>query len=150
MAVGCGGGSGTGPPPYSWRRRLQCKFFPSETALFITLSHRCCRIFNLSEQRQVKKLRGAHSHLCCLDIHSGPENRNILLGAQERAVQWYDLDLSNLPYRKLRAHTAAVRDVVCGAGAAGRDALEGKGPQRRPQERLSRRLKAVDGGYCRL
>ena len=35
-----------------------------------------------------------------------------------------------------------------------RDALQGKGPQRRPQERLRRRLeevaKAVGGGYCRL
>ena len=36
----------------------------------------------------------------------------------------------------------------------GRDASEGKGPQRRPQKRLGRRLeevaKAVAGGYCRL
>ena len=35
-----------------------------------------------------------------------------------------------------------------------RDALEGKGPRRRPQQRLDRRLeevaKAVGGGYCRL
>ena len=35
-----------------------------------------------------------------------------------------------------------------------RDALEGKAPQRRPEERLDRRLeevdKAVGGGYCRL
>ena len=35
-----------------------------------------------------------------------------------------------------------------------RDALEGKAPQRRPQERLDRRLeevvKAVGGGYCQL
>ena len=35
-----------------------------------------------------------------------------------------------------------------------RDALEGKGPRRRPQRRLDRRLdevaKAVGGGYCRL
>ena len=35
-----------------------------------------------------------------------------------------------------------------------RDALEGKGPHRRPQQRLDRRLeevaKAVEGGYCRL
>ena len=34
------------------------------------------------------------------------------------------------------------------------DALEGKGPQRRPQQRLDRRLEevaqAVGGGYCRL
>ena len=35
-----------------------------------------------------------------------------------------------------------------------RDASQGKGPQRRPQKRLGRRLEgvaeAVGGGYCRL
>ena len=39
-------------------------------------------------------------------------------------------------------------------GVGGRDALEGKGPQRRPQKRLDRRLgevaEAVGAGYCRL
>ena len=39
-------------------------------------------------------------------------------------------------------------------GGGGRDALEGKGPQRWPWRRWDRRLeevaKAVDGGYCRL
>ena len=47
---------------------------------------------------------------------------------------------------------------LAGGGGGGqgtpRDALEGKGPQRRPQRRLGRRLeevaKAVGGGYCRL
>ena len=41
-----------------------------------------------------------------------------------------------------------------GGGVGGRDALEGKGPQRRLQKRRDRRLeevaKAVGGGYCRL
>ena len=41
-----------------------------------------------------------------------------------------------------------------GGGEGGRDALEGKGPQRRAQKRLGRRLeevaKAVGGGYGRL
>ena len=40
-----------------------------------------------------------------------------------------------------------------GGGGRPREALEGKGPQRRPQRRLGRRLeevaKAVGGGYCR-
>ena len=39
-------------------------------------------------------------------------------------------------------------------GGAGRDALEGQGPQRWPQRRFDRRweeaAKAVGGGYCRL
>ena len=41
-----------------------------------------------------------------------------------------------------------------GGWTGGRDALEGKGPRRRSQKRLDRRLeevaKAVGGGYCRL
>ena len=51
-----------------------------------------------------------------------------------------------------------VRGALCTLATCGgmgrRDALEGKGPQRRPQRRLHRRLeevpKAVVGGYCRL
>ena len=43
---------------------------------------------------------------------------------------------------------------VGGGGGGGRDALEGKGPQRRAQKRLDRRweevAKAVGGGYCRF
>ena len=39
-------------------------------------------------------------------------------------------------------------------GGVGRDALEGEGPQRRPQKRSDRRLEevaeAVGGGYCQL
>ena len=44
--------------------------------------------------------------------------------------------------------------VCVWGGGGGRDALEGKGPQRRPQRQLDRRLeevaRAVGGGYCRL
>ena len=47
----------------------------------------------------------------------------------------------------------AHRTQVSGGGGGGRDALDGKGPQRRPQRLLDRRLeevaKAVGGGYCR-
>ena len=43
---------------------------------------------------------------------------------------------------------------MCGCVWGGRAALEGKGPERRPQRRLGRRLeevaKAVGGDYCRL
>ena len=44
--------------------------------------------------------------------------------------------------------------LLAGVGPGSRDALEGKGHQRRPQQRSDRRLeevvKAVGGGYCRL
>ena len=51
-------------------------------------------------------------------------------------------------------HDACIDCLVGHGGRGDRDALEGKGPQRRPKKRLDRRLeegaKAVGGGYCRL
>ena len=46
------------------------------------------------------------------------------------------------------------RQLQCRGSGVRRDAFEGRGPQRRPQRRLGRRLEevalAVGGGYCRL
>ena len=62
--------------------------------------------------------------------------------------------LRRLDALKLPQRGAAPVKVRSACGGAGRDALEGKGSQRRPQRRLGRRLeevaKAVGGGYCRL
>ena len=62
--------------------------------------------------------------------------------------------------RRVTCHTPRVVRIGCAEACVGcrdpppRNALEGKGPQRRPQRRLGRRLeevaKAVGGGYCRL
>ena len=53
------------------------------------------------------------------------------------------------PFPRLQSHTWAAP-----YRGGGRDALEGEGPQMRPQKRLGRRLegvaKAVGGDYCRL
>ena len=44
-----------------------------------------------------------------------------------------------------------VHRAQCGrGGGGGRDALEGKGPQRRLDRRLEEVAQAVGGGYCRL
>ena len=55
----------------------------------------------------------------------------------------------------IESQTAGDDRELCGSGdPPPRDALEGKGPQRRPQRRLGRQLQevaeAVGGGYCRL
>ena len=79
----------------------------------------------------------------------GPKARSLRdrVGAplQQRTVQTEN----GLPSPEV--HSSALR---LGAWGWGRDALEGKGPLRRPQQRLGRRLeevaKAVGGGYCRL
>ena len=82
------------------------------------------------------------------------------------AGEW--LDETNTPYPMasrdyMEQMVRSAYPGVCRSGGAGatrarralcRDASEGKGPQRRPQRPLDRRLeevaKAVGGGYCRL
>ena len=54
----------------------------------------------------------------------------------------------------IRMVTSFTCSALRGGGEGGWGALEGKGPQRRPQKRLDRRVQefaeAVGGGYCRL
>ena len=77
---------------------------------------------------------GAQSETCCTS--SGPNLQTT--GSALQVV------------RRLRLAT----DVALTAAPGDRDALEGKGPQRRSQQRLDRQLEevteAVGGGYCRL
>eukprot|EP00667_Euglena_gracilis_P002922 EG_transcript_2928 len=91
---------------------LAVKFFPTEAALFVIMTSRRFRIYNLLEQRHVKKLRGGNGQLCCMDIHAGAENRNIIAGSHDRTSFWYDLDWGAKPYRRMKAHSAAVRAVA--------------------------------------
>ena len=55
---------------------------------------------------------------------------------------------------RLLCYSSAERLSISRGAGGGGDASEGKGPQRRPQQRLGRRLEevaeAVGGGYCRL
>ena len=80
--------------------------------------------------------------------------RGVAQGAQRDGAavdaQWVRAAASSRPLPI--AHCE--RRPVAGVSGCGRDAFEGRGPQRRPQQRLGRRLEevaeAVGGGYCWL
>ena len=86
-------------------------------------------------------------------IRRSPDFREIL-----KARYRLQFDVSDIYKPKVGTDSAAFAWQLRGAGESttlvGRDALEGKGPQRRPQGRLDRRLeevpKRLGGGYCRL
>ena len=70
-----------------------------------------------------------------------------------RACHHHRSSLPIVPGDTLNARSVRVLCVLCSVGW-GRGAPGGKGPQRRPHQRLGRRLEAVaeavGGGYCRL
>lgn len=45
-----------------------------------------------------------------MSIH--PLGDNLIIGSFDKRLCWFDMDLSNKPYRTLRYHNSAIRDVA--------------------------------------
>ncbi len=58
------------------------------------------RVYNLAKQALAKKLLGGGGALSCLAVHPGGDH--VLVGSDDRRVAWYDLDLSDKPYKAMR------------------------------------------------
>ena len=97
--------------PFSKAKGLvQCVLFhPIRPFLFVA-TQRHVRIYNLSKQELSKKLMTGAKWISSLAIH--PKGDNVLVGTYDKRVQWFDLDLSTSPYRVLRYHSTAVRQVA--------------------------------------
>jgi len=89
--------------------QVQCVLFhPVRPSLFVA-TQRHVRIYDLVKQELTKKLMSGAKWISSIAIH--PSGDNILTGTFDKKVQWYDLDLSSMPYQVLRYHSNAVRDV---------------------------------------
>ena len=89
---------------------VQCVLFhPIRPYLFVA-TQRHVRIYNLVKQELSKKLQTSAKWISSLAIH--PKGDNVLVGTYDKKVQWFDLDLSTLPYQVLRYHATAVRQVA--------------------------------------
>jgi ribosome biogenesis protein ERB1 len=63
----------------------------------------------LVEQRLVKRLISNCKWLSSADVHVSGDH--IAVGSYDRRVVWFDLDLSSTPFKTLKFHERAVRDV---------------------------------------
>lgn len=89
---------------------VQCvAFHPSRPLLFVA-TQRYVRIFDLVQQALHKTLQPGVRWISSMDVH--PSGDHLLVGSYDRRVLWFDLDLSERPYRTLRYHTRAVRAVA--------------------------------------
>lgn len=85
------------------------QFHPSKPFFFVA-SQRHIRVYNLLTQSLVKKLQCPAKWISSLDIH--PSGDHVIVGSYDRRVCWYDLDLSSTPYKTLKYHKKAVRNVA--------------------------------------
>jgi ribosome biogenesis protein ERB1 len=85
------------------------KFHPVRPFLFI-MTQQNIKIYNLVEQKLIKKLNSNCKYLSSIVIH--PSGDHLLVGSYDRRVVWFDLDLGSTPYKTLKYHEKAVRDVT--------------------------------------
>ncbi|XP_064466486.1 ribosome biogenesis protein bop1-like [Ornithodoros turicata] len=77
---------------------------------FFVASQRFVRVYNLLEQDLSKKLISNCKWLSSIAIH--PKGDNVIAGSYENRLSWFDMDLSTKPYKTLRYHKKAIRQVT--------------------------------------
>lgn len=83
-------------------------FHPFRPHLYVA-TQRYIRVYDLSAQILAKKLLPGVRWLSSFDIH--PQGDNIITSSYDKRLTWHDMDLSTKPYKTLRYHEKAVRDV---------------------------------------
>ncbi|WVW82824.1 ribosome biogenesis protein ERB1 [Kwoniella bestiolae CBS 10118] len=84
-------------------------FHPSKPHFFVA-TQRYIRQYDLATQTLVRTLQSGVKWISSLDLH--PRGDNLIIGSYDKKLAWFDLDLSNKPYKTLRYHTKALRSVV--------------------------------------
>ncbi|KAI3623556.1 ERB1 [Malassezia furfur] len=89
---------------------VQCVAFHPHRPLLFVATQRYVRVFDLVQQALHKTLQPGVRWISSMDVH--PSGDHLLVGSYDRRVLWFDLDLSERPYKTLRYHTKAVRAVA--------------------------------------
>ncbi|KAG1107557.1 hypothetical protein G6F42_016326 [Rhizopus arrhizus] len=77
--------------------------------IFFVATQIYVRVYDLMQQQLVKTLQTSVKRVSSIDIHPGGDN--VIIGSYDKRVCWFDLDLSSRPYKSLRYHNKAVRQV---------------------------------------
>ncbi|KAH9938426.1 NUC169 domain-containing protein [Fomitopsis serialis] len=83
-------------------------FHPTKPHFFVA-TQRYVRLYNLAEQKLLKTLTPGIRWIACMDVH--PSGDHLIVGGYDRKLCWFDLELSDKPYKILRYHARALRSI---------------------------------------
>lgn len=89
---------------------VQSILFHPLRPFFFVATQRYIRMYNLLKQELTKKLMTNCKWVSSFAIH--PQGNNLIVGSYDCRLSWFDLDLSNKPYKTMRHHKKAVRQVT--------------------------------------
>ncbi|RLN97770.1 hypothetical protein BBJ28_00021019 [Nothophytophthora sp. Chile5] len=90
--------------------QVQAVLFHPSKPFFFHATQRHVRVYNLVKQAMVKKLSSGVKWISSMAVH--PNGDHLLVGSYDRRLCWFDLDLASTPYKTLKYHEKAVRDVA--------------------------------------
>lgn len=89
------------------------QFHPSKPIFFVA-TQRTIRSYDLAKQELLKIIQPGARWISSFDVH--PLGDNLIVGSYDKRLLWHDLDLSIRPYKTLRYHKKAIRQVKFHAG----------------------------------
>ncbi|KAF5393838.1 hypothetical protein D9757_000208 [Collybiopsis confluens] len=91
------------------RGKVQAVLFHPVKPHFFVATQQYVRMYNLSEQKLLKTLQPGIKWISSMDVH--PSGNHLIVGGYDRKLCWFDLELSDKPYKVLRYHTRAIRSL---------------------------------------
>ncbi|XP_055943075.1 ribosome biogenesis protein bop1-like [Argiope bruennichi] len=88
---------------------VQCVLFHPLRPFFFVATQKHIKMYNLMKQEISKILFGNCKWISSMAAH--PHGDNIIVGSYDSRLSWFDLELSTKPYKTLRHHSKAVRQV---------------------------------------
>ena len=89
---------------------VSCVSFHPNKPLFFVATQKNVRIYNLAKQSLIKKLYSNSNSISSIAIHPGGDNA--IIGCFDLRLSWFDLDLSDKPYKTMRYHKKGIRKVA--------------------------------------
>ncbi|KAJ3223249.1 Ribosome biogenesis protein 1 [Clydaea vesicula] len=97
-------------PEAIWRKPTEKEFnLGFRVIIDFKKTQRYVRVYDMMQQKLVKKLMSGVKLISSMDIH--PQGDNLIIGSFDKRLCWFDMDLSSKAYRTLRYHQAAIREV---------------------------------------
>ena len=97
-------------PITSAKSYIQCvQFHPSKPRFFVATQHHIL-LYDLVERAKILQLRPLVKWISSIDVH--PRGDHVIAGSFDGRGFWFDTELQVEPFKVLRNHSGAVRDVA--------------------------------------
>ena len=90
------------PFPSKQKGDVQCVAFHPKMAIFFVATKIHVSVYDLVKQALLKKLNSGAKWISSMHIH--PNGDNVIVGTYDKRLAWFDLDLSDKPFKVIKPH----------------------------------------------